>query len=93
MGILTERQLDQASGHYELTHAQDEVCRLLVTTKLAEKSIARRIGKTTHTTHSHIREVYRKCGVRSRLDLVILINGHFPNPDPEDELSDELKMT
>lgn len=40
-----------------------------------EKQIADRLGLSTHTFHVHVKKIYRKLQVRSRLSLIELCRG------------------
>lgn len=52
-----------------LTPTQREVLRLLLSEK-AEKEIASELGQSFHTTHAHVKEIFRKYGVKSRAGLM-----------------------
>jgi DNA-binding CsgD family transcriptional regulator len=54
-----------------------------------ESRIARNLGISTHTVHSHIERVYRKLGVSSRVMLVVRIfvehlSSQQPGPSPHE---------
>jgi LuxR family maltose regulon positive regulatory protein len=53
----------------ELTKREMEVLRLLPT-RLSQREIGRRLFVSYNTVHSHIRSIYRKLGVSSRVDAV-----------------------
>ena len=54
-----------------LTATERRVVQFLLTSKL-EKQIAAELGQSPNTTHGHIRNVYRKFGVRGRHELMAL---------------------
>jgi LuxR family transcriptional regulator, maltose regulon positive regulatory protein len=53
----------------ELTKRESEILRLLPT-RLSQREIGRRLFVSYNTVHSHIRSIYRKLGVSSRIDAV-----------------------
>jgi ATP/maltotriose-dependent transcriptional regulator MalT len=53
----------------ELTKREVEILRLLPT-RLSQREIGRRLFVSYNTVHSHIRSIYRKLGVSSRIDAV-----------------------
>lgn len=53
----------------ELTKREIEILRLLPT-RLSQREIGRRLFVSYNTVHSHIRSIYRKLGVSSRIDAV-----------------------
>ena len=53
------------------TAAEQKILSLLLTDK-SEKEIARELGRSFHTTHRHISEIFRKFGVNSRAGLMAL---------------------
>lgn len=58
-----------------LTPTEHQVMTLLLT-DLSEKQIAPRLGLAESTTHQHIVTIYRKFGVRSRVELMSLWLNH-----------------
>jgi DNA-binding CsgD family transcriptional regulator len=52
-----------------LTSAQRDVLRLLLTDK-TEKEIAAELGQSFHTTHTHVKDIFRKYNVKSRAGLM-----------------------
>ena len=53
----------------ELTKRELEILRMLPT-RLSQREIGRRLFVSYNTVHSHIRSIYRKLGVSSRVDAV-----------------------
>jgi LuxR family maltose regulon positive regulatory protein len=53
----------------ELTKREIEILRMLPT-RLSQREIGRRLFVSYNTVHSHIRSIYRKLGVSSRVDAV-----------------------
>ncbi len=56
-----------------LTHREMEVC-LLLKDGLKEKDIAERLFISTSTVNTHIKNIYCKLGVHSRVELIITLN-------------------
>ena len=56
-----------------LTEREIEVLYLLVK-NLTSKGIAQRLGISTHTVNNHIRKIYAKLGVNSRLEAILKAN-------------------
>lgn len=54
-----------------LTAAEQKIVSLLLTDK-SEKEIAKELGRSFHTTHRHVSEIFRKFGVNSRAGLMAL---------------------
>ncbi len=52
-----------------LTPTQREVLQMLLSDK-SEKEIAAELGQSFHTTHTHVKEIYRKYNVTSRAGLM-----------------------
>ncbi|MGW0615853.1 response regulator transcription factor [Streptomyces sp. NPDC002788] len=62
------RQLPD-SGWHSLTRAELRVARL-VATGLTNRAVAERLVVSPHTVDTHLRHVYAKLSVRSRVQLV-----------------------
>lgn len=60
-----------------LTPTQRGVTQLLLTER-SEKQIAAEIGKSPHTTHKYVTEIFRKFGVNSRAALMAVWLGQKP---------------
>ncbi|MFI9173116.1 response regulator transcription factor [Streptomyces lincolnensis] len=58
-----------ASGWHSLTRAELRVARL-VATGLTNRAVAERLVVSPHTVDTHLRHVYAKLSVRSRVQLV-----------------------
>ncbi len=56
------------ADQYGLTAAQARVAALIME-GLATKSIAYELQISVHTVRRHTEQIFRKCGVRSRLEL------------------------
>ncbi|MGN6506492.1 MAG: response regulator transcription factor [Tepidisphaeraceae bacterium] len=63
------------------THAVLE----LMLTGIAEKEIARRLGRSVHTVHSHIKRVYKEYAVSSRSELLLRFFGKAANSMKQSE--------
>ena len=53
----------------QLTNSQREVCALMLE-GLDEPSIAKRLERSIHTVHNHVRKIYAACHVHSREELL-----------------------
>jgi DNA-binding CsgD family transcriptional regulator len=53
-----------------LSSREADVCSLALD-DLSEDQIARELGISAHTVHTHFERVYRKLGVRSRCQLIV----------------------
>ena len=74
MGPLVDRELFRAFDELasrDLTDRQREVLRLLLRGD-SEKEIAHQLGRSIHTIHSHVKEIYRIFAVQSRGELMAL---------------------
>ncbi|WP_030745000.1 response regulator transcription factor [Streptomyces sp. NRRL F-5135] len=58
-----------ASGWHSLTRAELRVARLVVT-GLSNRAVAERLVVSPHTVDTHLRRIYAKLSVRSRVQLV-----------------------
>ena len=56
---------------YGLTRREEEILGLIFQ-DLKNEEIARQIGITRNTLHKHLQNIYRKCGVSSRWELMKL---------------------
>ncbi|MFF4158012.1 LuxR C-terminal-related transcriptional regulator [Streptomyces sp. NPDC001678] len=61
--------------HGERLSDQEAVIAGLVHEGLTNRQIARRLGLSPHTVNYHLRKVFRKLGVASRVDLVRVVRG------------------
>ncbi|TWT88262.1 Bacterial regulatory protein, luxR family [Pseudobythopirellula maris] len=74
--VKTADHLLEAHG---LPETQVKVLKFALT-GLSEKWIARRIDRSPHTVHNHLRELYRRFNVSSRAELIALSLGRFKTP-------------
>jgi DNA-binding NarL/FixJ family response regulator len=65
------RAIVQASARKPLTRRESQVLRLLAA-GLSQKEIARALELSHHTIDSHVRKIYRKLKVSSRVAAVTL---------------------
>ena len=62
----------------------------LMLTGIGEKEIARRLNRSVHTVHTHIKRVYRHYEVRSRPELLLRFFGQTPKAhEPSESMTDE----
>jgi len=69
---LTDRTRLACSGNPPLTHSEERVARL-VAHGYTNREIAARLFLSHHTVDTHIRHVYQKLQIRSRVALTRLI--------------------
>lgn len=70
--VLSDRQWRDLTAAFRLSDREAEVV-LSVVDDLKESAIASRLGISPHTVHTHIERLYRKLGVRSRVELLTLL--------------------
>lgn len=64
---LTAADTKQMEG---LTAAQEEIVELILKGR-SEPEIAKRLGKSRHTIHAHLKIIYRRFDVHSRAELIV----------------------
>jgi DNA-binding CsgD family transcriptional regulator len=67
-----DRRVHQLAEQYELTEAEIKVACYLLGSTLSEQDIARELHRSFNTVHRHVTNIYRKLGVRSRLEALAL---------------------
>ncbi|MEU1825933.1 LuxR C-terminal-related transcriptional regulator [Streptomyces abikoensis] len=75
----------EAAPYGERLSDQEAVIAGLVHEGLTNRQIARRLGLSPHTVNYHLRKVFRKLGVASRVDLTRVVRGgtgKAPGPAP-----------
>ncbi len=73
-----DRRVQQLAGQYELTEAEIKVACYLLGSTLSEQDIARELHRSFNTVHRHVTNIYRKLGVRSRLEAMALTENEHP---------------
>lgn len=68
--LLYEREWNLITDDLELSPRESEVVKQLFA-QHTERRIARELGISRHTVHSHLRRIYRKLDVRSRTALLL----------------------
>lgn len=74
-GVATPRAANQSDVAHllaTLSKTEYEVCELL-RTNATERQVAIELGRSPHTIHVHVKNIYRKLAVNSRRDLVRLL--------------------
>ena len=69
---LLEAEWDRIARQLELSPRELQIVRL-VTVDAKEHTIARRLGISIHTVHSHLKRIYAKSCVSSRVELILEI--------------------
>lgn len=67
-----------------LTTRQRDVTRL-VAAGWSNAEIARRLGISDQTVKNHLKAIFERLGVASRLQLAAYVHRHGPGPGSEDE--------
>ncbi len=62
-------------GDYQITRREDEILRVLVSGRTAGQ-IGETLFISQRTVEAHLRNVYRKCGVNNRVELMAKIAGY-----------------
>lgn len=70
--FLSQQAWDYIARKLGLSHREQQIARGILADR-KELAIARRLGISEHTVHTHLERLYRKLGVSSRLQLVILL--------------------
>lgn len=67
------KNLNDMMDKYRLSPREKEVA-LLTCKGLPTKEIACKLFISYDTSHNHLRNIYRKCGVQNKIELVNLLN-------------------
>lgn len=67
------RKLDNLGNNYNFTETESKVAALLIGSTLSEQAIAGELHRSFNTIHRHVTNIYRKLGVRSRLEAMAAI--------------------
>lgn len=68
------RSMEELTSAYQLTRREEEILGM-VFQKMNNEEILERIAISQNTLHKHLQNLYRKCGVSSRLELLKLRAG------------------
>ena len=71
--FLPDEAWPALAARLELSPREVQIAKL-VGRDLKELAIARRLQMSTHTVHTHLERLYRKLGVSSRLQLVVVLS-------------------
>ncbi|MFO1520291.1 MAG: helix-turn-helix transcriptional regulator [bacterium] len=82
-GLSGSQNLSEVSERYRLTPAETQVLGW-VAEGLSDKEIGRRLFVSVHTVHSHLRRLFSKLGVKSRVKAARMALGHPIFVDDED---------
>ena len=66
--------MEELTAEYQLTRREEEILGL-VFRELNNEEILEKITISQNTLHKHLQNLYRKCGVSSRLGLLKLRTG------------------
>ena len=80
MGIAGNQALDSLLS-YQLTKREAEVAELLLS-GMDNKGISDTLCISINTVRQHIQRIYKKTGVVSRSQLILLLNKHSNEPIP-----------
>ena len=70
--LFTAAQWSAIGAHHGLTPRQIQICKYVCQGQ-ADKNIAATLGITMDTVRMHLREIFRKLGVQSRVKLVVAL--------------------
>lgn len=68
--LFNPTQWSAIRSHFGLTPRQSQICKYICQGQ-ADKNIATELGITLDTVRMHLREIFRKLGVQSRVKLVV----------------------
>jgi DNA-binding CsgD family transcriptional regulator len=71
-GFLPADRWSVISAQLELSNREMQIVALILHDE-AEASIARELGISSHTVHTHLERLYRKVNVSSRCELVLRV--------------------
>lgn len=74
--------LDVEVTHWRLTDRESQVLATIVAGKTSDEQIAQELFISTHTAATHVRNILRKAGLSSRIDLM-LVGGRKASPGSE----------
>ena len=72
LALFSDKRWSELQARLDLTPRHAQVCRL-VCRGFANKNIARELGVTLDTVRMHLREIFRRLGVGSRVMLVVTL--------------------
>lgn len=79
--------------HFDLTPREHQILDLLVT-GMPNKQIAHKLGVTSHSIKHHLTRLYKKLGVRGRVEAALAAFHHglfdVPKPPQKASLADDL---
>lgn len=64
----TTQKLDPPLSNPPLSATEQRVCALLLR-RMTERQVAEQLERSPNTIHVHVRNIYRKLGIRSRQEL------------------------
>jgi DNA-binding NarL/FixJ family response regulator len=70
--LLCDEEWQAISCELKLSGREIDILRCVVEDE-KESAIAQRLAISVHTVHTHLHRLYRKLGVSSRLDVIVLI--------------------
>jgi DNA-binding NarL/FixJ family response regulator len=79
MAALSEQEWDVLTHDLNLTPRQTQIARL-VAAGMPDKQIAWQLGVSFSTVRAHMSQLFEKCGVSSRLELLAHIYAHLHRP-------------
>lgn len=79
--VLTRREASGDNDGWDRLSAQEQSISVLVGEALTNGQIARRVGLSSHTVNYHLRRIFQKLGIGSRVELARLAAGQVPRRD------------
>ena len=70
--LLSRQELWEIAWKLEFTDRQSDILPYLVKDE-KESAIAKGLGISPHTVHTHLNRLYAKLGVSSRVELIVLL--------------------
>ena len=81
--LLSEREWQTVACGFKLSGREVRIVRYVVVEEMKESTIARRLGISPNTVHTHLRHLYVKLGVHSRAGAIVEILRGFIERAPQ----------
>lgn len=83
----------RVAGDWSLLTAREREIAELAAQALTNQQIAGRLGRTTHTVNYHLRQIFQKLGLTSRVELAALVPAGKPANEPAESRTARTRTT